>query len=133
MKKIFSIVLIIAAFVIAAGCSTMSQVTNDPYSAEGTGIALNNDIAYNKAFMEACTKLAQKYNFTVDYTVSQAYDSKETGRGKADEYLAHSQDTKGKAKVNASDIVVTKCKYGFARGNKVSCTMVVKVSPDNLQ
>lgn len=133
MKKILNTILIIATFVIAAGCSTMSQITNDPYSAEGTGIALNKDVAYNKAFMEACSKLAQKYSFTVDYSVSQVYDSKETGRGKADEYLAHSQDTKGKAKVNVSDIVVTKCKYGFARGNKVSCTIAVKVSPDNLQ
>ena len=133
MKKIFNIVLIIATLAFAAGCATTSQIANDPYSAEGSGAALTKDIAYNKAFMAACEKLAQKYNFVVDYTVKQNYESEDFSKGKGTEYLLHNQNTTGKAHVDASDIVVTKCKYGYARGNKVNCELVVKVSPDNLR
>lgn len=133
MKKIFSIVLIIAAMIAAASCATVSNVTNNPYEAEGYGVSMDRDIAYDKAFLNASKKLAEKYNFTVDYTAKQNYESEDYEKGKGNETLSHFQNTTGKAHVEASDIVVTKCKYRLGRGNKYTCELVVKVSPDNLR
>ena len=82
MKKIFTLITFVFIVMTISSCGVSKQITNDPYVAEGTGIAMKKDAAYNIAFMEACAKLAQKYNFVVDYSVRQNYESDNIAKGK---------------------------------------------------
>ena len=134
MKKIFGIILIIVAFAVSS-CGSVSKVTNDPYSSEGSGIAFTKDNAYNKAYLQACSKIAQKYNFVIDYSTNDKYESEDFSKGKGNEYLLNIQETKGRSHVDFSDIVVDdkSIKYRRVERNKFECTLAVKVDPNNIK
>lgn len=130
MKKIFSIILIIAAMIAADSCSTASKVSNNPYEAEGYGVSTDRDIAYDKAYHSAVVKIAEKANVVVVADSYREYNSNEAALRNGNESLVFSETSTAKSKVNASDLVID-AKYRKSRSGWV-CTVVVKVSPDNL-
>lgn len=131
MRKIFSIVLIIVSMIIVSSCGASNKVSNNPYTGEGYGESFDKNIAHDKAYTNAIADVCRKYNIVVNEVAKQAYHSTNTGKGKAQENLAYNSNTYVESEVNATD-VVEKVKYTY-KGKVWGCTVVVSVSPDNLQ
>ena len=131
MKKIFGIILIVVAFAVSS-CGSVSKVTNNPYEAEGYGVSMDRDIAYEKAYHNAVAKIAEKADIEIVANTEREYESADKVRGKGDESLYFNQRSTVKARINASDLVVAIKKYRAQWGGKWNCLLSVKVSPDNI-
>lgn len=130
MKKIFKILVVAIVMAVAASCGTSYKVSNNPYEADGLGVSVDRDIAYDKAYHSAVVKIAEKANVEVVMDSKREYASVENSRGRADEDLYYNENSNVRAKVNASDLVV-EAKYKEWR-RAWRCTVTVKVSPDNI-
>lgn len=133
MKKIIIFAFIaICTVVMVNSCGTSKNLAVNSYTAEGTGSSsIGQDWAYKKAYINAASKIAEKYGIVIDVNEIQQYSDAENSNGKKSETLDYRQSvtTKSSAELRNVNVDATYSR----RRNEYWCTVVLTVSGENIE
>ena len=132
MKKFFITISLIASVILINGCGATSEISNNPYAVEGIGTSMNKSRAYDMAFDDAILKIAKKSNRSVDEVMEQVYNNTSVGRKRQQEQQTYHSVAHEKTNADLFDVVTGKPRYR-RKGGQYTCTIVAKVSPENVQ
>lgn len=134
MKKI--IIFIAAAFLAIAmvdSCGISKKVSSHAVSETGTGYAMTQDLAYDKAVSNALAKISKKNSTTVNTQDTQKYVSSEKLKSGTDESLSYesTKTTKSEAIINHFDV---DSEYRWLpRKGQWECKVTVSTRSDNIE
>ena len=133
MKKFIAIIFKVLLIATLSGCGTAKNLTLTSYVERGTGVAMNEDMAFKKAIHSALTKISNEYSVTVDDVERQLYTSNERNHGRNNENLVFETNstTKSSATINRYRVVKRRFHKRWFR-TEYTCRVKVAVDFDNV-